>query len=575
MKESVFDVGEELLKSEKNQGKKDDPECSNKPTEKEKKPTQADDLLNIALSYPLFHDQNKDAYLFIDNEAVALRSKRLKHFLAHQLYSKQGKAPNSDSLNRAITVLQGKAIHENAEFSLNSRIAKKDDVFWYDLCQGKAIKITPHGWKIADAPILFKRYSHQQRQIIPIPKGDARAVFQFLNVDKGNELLVLVYIISCFIPDIPHPIFHPHGPQGSGKTTLCRIIKRIADPSAVETLITPRDVAELVQVVAHHHICLFDNLSNLPPWMSDILAQACTGSGFSKRQLFTDDDDIIYQVKRCIGLNGINLLISKPDLMDRSILLHLERIEPSARIEEAELWNGFEKERPSIFGGILDTLSKAMLIYPEVKLRNLPRMADFMRWGYAITRALGEDGEAFLHAYQGNIEKQNEEVIQNNTLAQAVIALMSDKDDWEGTIKVAWVTLYSHVQPNKLDTTFPRTERSLRRHLERIKTNLIDAGIKFQIGTRTYEGIPITFQKVSDLSSLSTHSSQIISKNEDNEVNVDNLQSFRNGKCECCIKSESCMMTETQRQLCETHEMNVSIDSNSKEDEANNSQRAF
>ena len=115
--------------------------------------------------------------------------------------------------------------------------------------------------------------------------------------------------------------------------------------------------------------------------MSDVLSQACTGGGFSKRQLYSDDEDVIYQVKRCMGINGINLLINKSDLMDRTILLHLDRIDSSSRKEEIELWKDFEKARPEIVGGIFDALVLAMKYYPDAKLPRLPRMADFARFG--------------------------------------------------------------------------------------------------------------------------------------------------------------------------------------------------
>jgi hypothetical protein len=273
-------------------------------------------------------------------------------------------------------------------------------------------------------------------------------------------------------------------------------------------MISPRDAAQLVQIIAHHHICLFDNISILPGWMSDILAQACTGGGFSKRQLYTDDDDIIYRVKRCIGLNGINLMISKPDLMDRSILLNLDRIDPTRRIEEAVLWQKFEEERPHILGGIFDILAKAVAIYPEVKPVCLHRMADFTRWGFAVAEALGGLGEKFLIAYGGNIESQNEEVVQGNTLAQAVLTFMDDKGKWEGYIKEAFTKFQEIANPSKYDKTFPGDAKNLRRHLERIKTTLSEYGISFTIGKRSGPGIPISFLRDCKKSTASASSTQ-------------------------------------------------------------------
>ncbi len=474
-----------------------------------KKKSQSEVVLELASKHLiLFHDKNKEPFCFLDNEAVPLRSKKIRNWLAMLYYQATGKGLNSDSLGQVLNVLEAVAVYQSPEIELWNRIAKHDGAFWYDLGNGKAVKVTADRWEIIASPILFRRYTHQQAQVKPIPGGDPWRIFEFLNVSESNQLLVLVYIISCFVPDYPHPIFHPHGPQGSGKTCLCNLIKKLIDPSSVEAIISPREPVQLVQMVAHHHICLFDNISALPGWMSDILAQACTGGGFSKRQLYTDDDDIIYQVKRCIGLNGINLLISRPDLMDRAILLSLERIEPSKRIGESALWEKFEKERPHLLGGIFDVLSKAMGIYPNVKPSYLQRMADFTRWGVAIAEALGGLGEDFLRAYTGNIEAQNEEVVQGNTLALTVLTFMNNKTEWDGFIKDAFTNLYEIAKPLKHDKTFPGDHKNLRKHLERIKPTLLEYGVKFIIGERSNQGIPIHFQQGSKSSTPSTLTTQ-------------------------------------------------------------------
>jgi Holliday junction resolvasome RuvABC ATP-dependent DNA helicase subunit len=102
------------------------------------------------------------------------------------------------------------------------------------------------------------------------------------------------------------PILMLHGEQGSAKSTLQELIKMLVDPSIIRTLSFPRDINELIQQLSHNHVAYLDNISNIKEWYSDQLCRAVTGSGFSKRQLWTDDDDIIYSFKRCIGFNSIN-----------------------------------------------------------------------------------------------------------------------------------------------------------------------------------------------------------------------------------------------------------------------------
>lgn len=423
------------------------------------KKSRADMLIEIASQHTLFYDDTKEGHAFVDGVALKIRSGPYKCLLSKKLWDSDEVAPSSDSLNQALNVIDAMAVHDGKLIKLYNRIAEHEGSFYYDLCDApNAVRITPNGWEATfDYPILFKRYSHQQKQVIPKKDGNIQKLFNFINVrEERHRLLLLVYLVGCFVPNIPHPIFHPWGDQGSGKTSMFEFFKELIDPSKLGVFITPRNPEELVQSLAHHYLCLFDNLSSFPDWLSDLFSQACTGGGFSKRMLYTDDDDVIYQIQRCIGINGINLLVSRADMMDRTILLHMDRIEPSMRREKKVIMQEFAEEKPYLLGCIFETLSKAMAIHPTVKLSNLPRMADFMTWGVAISQALGYEASDFIDAYQRSIEAQNSEIINSNTLAQAVLLFMQNRDAWEGTVRQAFEELGNLVVISKDDRTFPK-----------------------------------------------------------------------------------------------------------------------
>jgi hypothetical protein len=127
-----------------------------------------------------------------------------------------------------------------------------------------------------------------------------------------------------------------HGEQGAAKTRSQEVVKMLVDPSQLKTLTFPKDGNELAQKLAHNYIAYFDNVSYIPDWISDELCRGTTGTGFSKRQLYTDDD-VIYNFKRCIGFNGINLGAIRADLFDRGLIYELERIEKNGDIKLDEL----------------------------------------------------------------------------------------------------------------------------------------------------------------------------------------------------------------------------------------------
>ena len=98
-------------------------------------------------------------------------------------------------------------------------------------------------------------------------------------------------------PWIPKPVLMLHGEQGFAKSTLQELIKCTVDPSSIISLTYPRDINEFVQQLSHNYIAYYDNVSFIRDWISDQICRAVTGSGFSKRELYSDDSDIIYNFK--------------------------------------------------------------------------------------------------------------------------------------------------------------------------------------------------------------------------------------------------------------------------------------
>ena len=129
----------------------------------------------------------------------------------------------------------------------------------------------------------------------------------------------------------------------------------------------------------------------------------------TKRELYSDDDDIIYNFKRCIGINGINLAATKADLLDRGIIVELERITKDKIRKVEEIWQEFEKIKPQLLGYIFDILVKVLQVKSSgIEIKGLPRMADFAQLGEIIFRCMDYEDNKFLDAYYNNISLQVE-----------------------------------------------------------------------------------------------------------------------------------------------------------------------
>jgi hypothetical protein len=78
----------------------------------------------------------------------------------------------------------------------------------------------------------------------------------------------------------------------------------------------------------------FDNLSYMPPWISDALCRLASGGSFAARRLFTDEDEVLLSAARPVVLNGIEEVITRPDSPDRAIFLTLGPITEQKRWPE-------------------------------------------------------------------------------------------------------------------------------------------------------------------------------------------------------------------------------------------------
>ena len=527
--------------------------------EKEDKPTQADMLVDIGLTNCyLFIDQHGIAYArtvlkpsdnfdssdttyaapFIVEEkeknnnkkcnnkeadvsavnavkyrfaTMPLQSSQFKEWIAERMHTLKNKTPGSGSINSAITTLSGIARKRNIRHRLYNRVAPDLDGngFWIDMCDKdwRVIHITEEGWEIKEkTPVPMFRHFKQGPLPTPVKvKREATAALRLLNFlnlkNDVDRVIAICSIISFFIPEIEHPALNASGPRGSAKSIFFECIKKIIDPLTqnpeTETISMSSDELGLAQQLYHIYFPCFDNVSSLTSWKSDMLCRAVTGAGVSKRRLYTDDEDFLYQFYRCIGLNGINVAVRKSDLMDRLILFKFDRFYEFETKQKKVIYAEFENERGKILGAILAILSKAIRLEKEIKLTSHKRLADFHKWGCAISQALGYGVEQFNDAYTRKHDIQNEEVLNASSIALAFIGYLKENFDYvqqesdDGLIKCTlektsteWfreVTGFARKEGIKTSKGYWAGDTShFVRKLNEIKPNLEKVGITIQ-----------------------------------------------------------------------------------------------
>ena len=475
-----------------------------------KDPSQATKLILLAgkLGLKPFHDQSHTPFALVNENGQRVvwptSNRNLKRWLAYKYHQVYGEAPNQDAIRQAINVLEGQACFEGEQIYLHNRVAWDGDALYYDLADrcGRAVKVTQEGWSVVeDTPVLFRRYEHQEAQVEPDPHGDISLLIPFLNLKNEEQIpLELAYLITCFIPGIPHPIHISHGPQGAAKSTVDRIKRRLVDPSVNDIQTLTSRVDQTVQTLAQNWLCAFDNVSHMNEEISDLLSRAATGASYSKRALYTDDETVIHKLGCCVSLNGINVVVNKPDLMDRCILIEYARISKTRRKEEKEILTNFEALRPKILGGICDVLAYAIRIKPTIRTSSMERMADFTLWGMAVCQAMGYGAETFLRLYRTNIARQHEEIVNSDSVGLALLELMADNNRWSGTPSELLSELNSRCDSLSMDKRtggWPKAPHALTRRIKQLETTLAALGYRVLYGDdhRTSKARQITIVK--------------------------------------------------------------------------------
>ena len=510
-------------------------------------------------THKLFIDEYKIPHIAIpidDHlEIFRIESKSFKNWCRMINYKQNGSIIDSSTLDSICGILNAEAEFNSGDpINLNLRVAQNEikvngdikTIWYYDLTNKnwEFVEITSEGWRVIQSKdlILFERFSTQLPQVYPSENHSDDVLNKFIELvlnkhnveeDKLQEyrLLLKCYVICAFIPGFPNAIPMPNGTQGAAKTTLMNLVKMVIDPSQIKSLSFPKDKDELIQQLAHNYVLFYDNISKMREWISDELCRAVSGSGSTKRKLYTDNEDIIYNFQRLVGFNGINIAATKPDLLDRGIFFILKRIADENRRYIIDIQREFEELRPHVLGYILDILVKVLKWKEEnnpqnnngtsLSLAKIPRMADWAYHCEIIARCMGYGDLDFLKAYENNSKIQIEEVIETSQIATCLLYFvdnvpgMSDESldidvnsslsqVFKGTateLKSSLEKIAPEIGIDINNKDWPKKPNQLIRTINEIIHTLKEIGIKIEYSNPTGRKKIVTISRVSSESS--------------------------------------------------------------------------
>jgi putative DNA primase/helicase len=328
-------------------------------------------------------------------------------------------------------------------------------------------------------------YFYRPPEQLALPRPDLDGSFdeikKLFKLDKRSTALLRAFTMFAFHPVGPYPVLVVTGQQGSGKSTLCRILQMLIDPHKAGLRSVPNNERDFMIAAQTSWLLVFDNLSHLSSRQSDLLSLAVTGGSSGKRVLYTDAQELCLSAKRPYILNGINDMIYRSDLASRCIFIELKAIPDEERLTESELMEKFEILQPRILGGTLNLVQRAISNYGITPSKGYPRMADFARFAFAAEGFTELDKSVLIHALRHNAASADRRILEGNPIATGIQQLLKQSKLWSGTADELLSTIRGLVPDG---SHLPGNARSLSATLRRIQPNLLSIGIEVEFGNR-------------------------------------------------------------------------------------------
>jgi hypothetical protein len=468
-----------------------------KTTEGINKPSLATQAIALAREIASFGvDENQQAWAFMDeggNSSVyPISSNSFTESLSYHFYRLHDKALSGSACSEAVSVLQAAARFEGAsvEVHLRSKCPADENRLTLDLADSgdHVVVVDATGWKVSDRRSCGVNFHRPQGVLpLPIPAANSSQDFQRLGKyvcleDPSQLPLLAITMAYILVGRGPFPVVTLQGDPGSGKSEAARRIRGVIDPSTVplQSLFTSERDAAIA--CANSKIIALDNMREMKSAVSDILCRIATGGGLRTRKLGTDKSEQLFNIMAPVILTGIEDLTTQPDLADRSLVFRCQRIAATERRTQQDLAATFAKDAPYILGMLLDIIAGAWRELPTLKVRELPRMADFARFGMAAAKHMGLADNAFSQLFKKAQYDATSGVLAQDLVLENLINMFVGKEKvWEGTTHLLLQMLNEQVGSPPRNKSWPKNALAMGKRLSAIRPALEAHDIHFEV----------------------------------------------------------------------------------------------
>ena len=409
-----------------------------------------------------------------------------------RIYRKQRRELVSQShFEKVREVMRLDAYENRLDYDLESRIFCEDDgtvIYSLNPDENQAVYLKDGKATVGKMPEMRFKYDASMRsQVEPNLKVKPDLLPRFLerhfHLKKEDLLVLALFLVTAFSGNcIQHNILVFAGSKGSGKSRAARLIHRIVSPQNLDLVALPRTKDDLALRLHNSYITVLDNISYLGSGYSDLIAQCATGGiSYVKRTLYQDTGETRLSLKSILILTGIEVAAKKSDVLDRSILLQLERIKPDEIIAEEQLEEAFWKDLPKILGACFKFLARALNDDIPVEVPKT-RMASSFELMVKIGRAMKLDDEYTAKILWKNQEKVSLHTLFDSVLGECILAFFEEYESFRGSVtdfrnEIQKVAKQRHMDKNAV----PERVNLFSRRLGEIQSELeLLYGIKYE-----------------------------------------------------------------------------------------------
>lgn len=455
----------------------------------------------------LFTDPNDTRYATVVINGTKYNYKveqnLLKEVIDGLYYEMTGDFPKDSELKKFEKRLKYFAKYYGKTEETHVRFAHVDDEIYIDLCDklGQAVHITPAGWQIvSNPPVKFIRYDHMQPLPIPQRNGNYLNLLKYLNLkSKDDELLVLTWPLVATIASIPRAPLILHGAPGACKSWSIRALRGLLDPSAFMHTYVQKNAGDAALYIEQNAIPAFDNLTTITKDVENVMCLAATGGAIAKRRLHTNADMVIIQLQRAMLITALEIPTSAPDLLDRAIVVALDRVTPEQRRLERDIKRAYAQDLPSILGGMCELLSKMLGLYGKVTPpSNLPRMADHATWACVAALALGHCQDDFLAAHKRAGLLAQKHALEDDDFTTVLVDFLNTNGEMEGYVSEVLEALKEYAASQGIEGgVLPKAPNAFSRRIKEIAASMELAGWACEFSALAKVGRVLTFTKLS------------------------------------------------------------------------------